>query len=59
MTRKHIPFPTKAQILRLIEAAKAAGIIIGAVRVSPTGDVTVLDKSVAPTNDEPDLSEYV
>ena len=59
MTAKRVPYPTKAQILRLIEAAKAAGIVIGAIRVSPTGDVTVLDKSVTPAKDEPDFSEYV
>ena len=55
-----VKFPSKAQILRLIEAAKAGGMSVGAVRLSPTGDVTIMDKSTIPANDSDDeLSKFV
>ena len=60
MNSKRIPFPTKAQILRLVEAAKAAGIIVGAVRVNTSGEVTIVDKEALTTKDRgDDLSNYV
>ena len=60
MNSKRIPFPTKAQILRLVEAAKAAVIIVGAVRVNTSGEVTIVDKEALTTKDRgDDLSNYV
>lgn len=60
MTRPRIPYPTKAQIQRLIEAARAAGIEIGALRITTTGQVTIVDKSAIDTvYEDDDLDEYV
>lgn len=50
----------KRRVKLLAETAKAQGMNVGAIRLSATGDISVVDASAVPVNPEgQDLSDFV
>lgn len=50
MTRNR-PYPTKAQILRTVKAARAAGVDVAGFRVESDGAIVVFGKNAAPQDE--------
>lgn len=51
MKRERPNLPTKAQVTRLVEAARAAGLKVAGFRVEADGAIVIFDKSAAPLDD--------
>lgn len=53
-------YPSPAQIRRVLEAVRAVGFEVAALKISNDGEVTVIDKSVLSIKDKrEDLSQFV
>ena len=46
----HIRYPRKAEIARAVEAAKACGLDVAGVEVSPTGAIRIMEARAVPAN---------
>lgn len=51
MTQPRAPYPTKAQILRTVKAARAAGVEVAGFRVDADGAIVVFGKNAAPMDE--------
>jgi hypothetical protein len=51
-------YPTKAQIARTVEAARAAGIDVASIEVRPDGTIVVADVRTAPAAPQNDFERY-
>lgn len=60
MTKGKNSYPSPAQVRRIVEAAREAGLQVVALKINSAGEVTIVDKSVLPIKDDcDDLSHYV
>ena len=58
MKRERPKLPTKAQITRLIEAARSSGIDVAGFRIEADGAIVVFDKTASPVKTD-DLSKFI
>ncbi|RYG88570.1 MAG: hypothetical protein EON59_03975 [Alphaproteobacteria bacterium] len=51
-------YPSKAQIERMVEAAKACGIDVAGFEVSPDGHIRIMEARVTPANPANDFERF-
>jgi hypothetical protein len=51
-------YPRKSDIARAMQAARNNGICIGAVELSPTGVIKIIDAKAAPVDDSSEFDRW-